>query len=168
MKKTFLSTLRGFAACVMAVFVSVAFSACSSDDDEPVIPAPQTFTGQLSTSIPSMLTFEPIVGENSAVVTWANPEQTLATVKLGAFSIAVKTPMGEHSYNIGEMTISDVPCVKSGNKITMSKPEFECQAGDFKTTGSLEGTLENGTFTLTLLYTPGTMPLKVKTVLVGK
>lgn len=167
MKKTFLATLQGTLVLAMTLLSSTTFTACSSDD-EPSIPAPQTFSGTLTTTIPDMPSFEAIEGENSCIITWDNPEQTSATVRMGAFDIAMSTPMGERSYEIGEMVIAGVTCVNSGNIITLTKENFECQAGDFLTTGSLTGELKNGILTLTLLYKPGSMPFDVQSVLVGK
>lgn len=166
MKKPYLSALRGMMTCALAVCATMCFTACSGDDDDPATPDPQTFSGQLTTTLPSMPTFEALTDANTAVVTWANPEQTVASVKLGAFKIAVKTQ--DKAYEIGEMTITDVACVKAGSKITLSQPEFQCMAGSFSTKGSLTGTLENGQLTFTLLYRPGAMPSDVQSVFEGK
>lgn len=166
--ETILSAMRGIAACALAVCATMCFTACSSDDEDPITPTPQIFNGQLTTTLPSMPTFEALTNANTVVVTWGNPEQTMASVKLGAFTIEVNTPMGTKSYEIGEMTITNVACEKVGDEITMSQPEFQCMAGDFDTKGSLVGTLENGKLSFTLLYKPGSMPFDVQSVFEGK
>lgn len=167
-KKTFLSAWHSMMACAMAMFATLCLTACSSDDDDAATPAPQTFTGQLTTTLPSMPTFEALTDANTAVVTWDDAQQTTASVQLGAFTIAVTTPMGEKAYEIGAMTITNVACVKTGGKMTMSQPAFQCMAGDFDTKGSLVGTLEDGKLTFTLLYKPGSMPFDVQSVFEGQ
>ena len=167
MKKSILSLMRRSALCAIALTMAVFVSSCSKDEEQ-MIPSPQTFKGELITTLPSMPTFEAVACENTATMTWHNVEQTSASIHLDAFKLSMQTPIGERSYEIGAMNITNVPCSKSGSSFTISKHDFECQAGDFATKGTVEGTLTNGKLTLTIIYKPGTMPMDVQSVFTSK
>lgn len=167
MKKAIFTILRHCTFSLVAILTAVSFTACS-DDDETATFSPQSFTGELSTSIPAMPSFQAVSSSNAMTIIWADATQTSATVQLGEINLAVTTPMGEKVYQIGEMTIEGVTCTKEGATIQLSKPQFECQAGKYLTTGSLTGTLENNELSVTLLYKPGSMPFMVQSIFTSK
>lgn len=167
MKKNILSLMCKCALCTAALSLAIFAESCSKNE-EPAIPSPQNFNGDMVTTLPSMPTFEPITCENTATVTWHNVEQSAATVHLGAFKLSVQTPMGERAYEIGAMNITNVPCSKSGNMITIPEYNFECQADEYITKGTIKGSLNNNKLTLTIVYKPGTMPMDVQSVFTSK
>ena len=166
MKKNNLSLLRRCA--YFAIVFTMAAFVLSCSEEEPITPAPQTFKGDFVTTLPSMPTFKAVTCDNTATMTWHNVEQTSASIHLDAFKLSIQTQMGERSYEIGAMNITNVPCSKSGSSITISKHNFECQAGNLTTKGIVEGSLNNDRLTLTIVYKPGTMPMDVQSVFTSK
>lgn len=140
---------------------------CASDNvhmPEPdLTPAPQQFEGTVSSGIPVFPNFGPVVSQNYAILTWLNEEQSAITVELGPFHVSVGEIM-QMEIEIGTMLIQNVPCQRIGEgNYEFEIEEFACQAGEYYTTGSMAGTLKNGTLDFTVHYHPGSMPFEVET-----
>ncbi|MCC8114789.1 MAG: hypothetical protein LIP03_12540 [Bacteroidales bacterium] len=144
---------------------------CASDNvhqpQPDLTPDPSTYQGEMFSRIPVFPTFAGVTAEDYAVVTWADEAQSSATITTGAFDVQI-AEMG-FNIQIGEMNIPEVGCFRQGDgSIELSNLAFECQAGDYYTTGSLEGVVSGDSISIVLKYRPGSMPFEVESTFTGQ
>lgn len=168
MKKNFRNI---FYCSLLTIICLQIFSACSDGDhDDPL--APIIFNGTITSSVPAVGYFSPITDSNTTTFTWQDETHKLATIEIGEFSVVIDVqqfpqPM---TFNIGSMKITDVQVttLDDGSYI-LKKDSFNCMAGQYDTTGILDGILdEQNNLEITLTYKPGTMPMEIKSVFKGK
>ena len=163
---------KGLGSAMTLLIGVLCLWSCASDNihqPEPIIiPDPVTYTGDFTSWIPAIPAFKPETCENTVTLKWQNEPLTLATLIIDEFDIHI-TMMGM-SFTFGQMNITDVTCVRTTDgTMVFTNPQFECQAGQFHTTGTLSGTLSpDGTLDLTLTYKPGSMPFEVKSTFTSK
>lgn len=158
--KAFLIGLCGILSC-----------ACASDNihqPEPdLTPAPQFFSGSITSSIPIFDFFVPITSDNTALFSYTDETLSKASIELGIFFVDIKEI--NMSFEIGPMEIENVECtLDSDGNVLLSCEEFECMAGKYLTSGSLEGSIIDGVLDFTIKYKPGSMPFEVKSQFSGK
>lgn len=163
-------------AFVLAAFATLA--ACTQDNvhapeaeiryvDREVPGAQEQFDdslyyrGTITNSVPSMASLmDPVTtADDMQFKNMTGKTSGYATIVLGAFDISVAA-MGMN-ISIGEMVIDSVQYAfyPNGNGMFV-KDNFEVMAGQYNTVGSLSGTFDaaTGTVTMTMDYKPGSMP----------
>lgn len=158
-----------YAVLFALLLITGLFTGCASDNihmPDPEEDVVEVYNGSLTTSIPEMPDFVPVVSNDHVNLVWNNEAHTSANVKLGAFHVDVD--MMGFSFLIGEMDIQNVECRRADDgTVTLVKDHFECQAGDYYTKGSLTGKYAKGRLEVTILYKPGSMPFECKSVFEG-
>lgn len=150
-----------------ALLIGVLSAGCASDnvhqpEPEVPLPAPNYFTGVWSSDIPDFPTFPAVVLDNGVEIRWLNADRTLADVSIGSFDLYVSVV--DLNVSIGQMNIDQVVLRYGSDGVaSLSRPDFECQAGTYFTTGSLEGVYDpsTGILDLDIMYKPGAMPFTV-------
>lgn len=140
--------LSGLMAIIFGMF---ALSSCSSDDDEPAVPAAQsvagTYHGDMTCSVMGLeLTFEDMTF-------------TLTATGDATCDIEIST-FGNPPIQVPAITIKDVKVSGTEGNYTLATTSFE---GDLengkKYSGTIEGSSVNGTLTLKFNLQYGTMPM---------
>lgn len=145
--------------------------ACASDNvhqpQPDLTPAPQLFSGTITSSIPIFDFFVPITSDNTSLFSYDDESLSSATIQLGKFFVDINEI--SMSFEIGPMTIENVVCSRGADgNISLSCEDFECVAGKYFTAGSLTGTITDGVLDFTIIYIPGSMPFEVKSHFSGK
>lgn len=157
---------------VAMLWAIMMFPSCASDNiHRPSPDAPDTegkllLNGVVTSSIPDFAFFEPVVADDRMEIEFT--QGNTATVTLGEFTIYVSVM--NHTITIGEMVVDGVTVTyDEDGTATLTKADFECQAGAYTTRGSLDGTYDpdRGTADITYDYKPGSMPFMVKSRFTG-
>lgn len=157
---------------VVSMCTVMLLGSCASDNiHKPDPDAPQgdgtlNINGIVTSSIPDFAFFEPVVADDKMTIEWT--QGNTATVSLGEFTIYVSVM--NLNITIGDMVIDGVTVSSDEDGVmTLSKPEFECQAGAYSTTGSMSGSYDpaTGAVDITYDYKPGSMPFTVKSRFTG-
>lgn len=168
------STIQNF---YLAIFIALFLSSCTQDnvhmpesgtDTEQWETGTKEFSGQLITTVP-------VVQEHLQGPVVKKMQVCLKDFHIGhsgyviltteAFSVDdpfVSELLGK-KIEIGAMEIPQVEyaAYPSGGGY-LKKDEFDIQAGEYRTRGSLYGELtKDGTLTFTITYRPGTMPFDI-------
>lgn len=178
MTQSISSAKRSAQAILFALLLVIGMvSGCASDnihmpEPEDFRPVPDassslTFQGKLTTSLPEMPDFEPVIQTDYVRLIWRDADHRRVDIEVGAFHIQV-AQMGM-DITIGNMLIEAADCtVQDDGSYAFEKAEFACQAGEYFTTGSLSGQYREGeALELTLLYKPGSMPFLCRSAFAG-
>lgn len=147
--------------CVLFAALALATVSCSKDDDNNKLSVCPTgsFTCNISSTVTMPKSGQQFIvesGEGAVKIDAIN--ESLVKVTLPTFvaqSEQIKNPITINEIVVDSVLVSQTTL----GSLTLSKGEFTCQTSTFFINGhSLKGTMKEGKLSVSIDYTPGSMP----------